>query len=557
LRPSTLPRVAATLVVALALLLVLGGGLQPAGSDVHEDTTFGFKLRPPDDWTKIPVKLNEGWLVAKYISDREYSYTEKGGWTYMHRPELMAIAFIDKSLLEDDEEVEVDEDDDEVVVRFRNRYEDYKDYLKKTYSGGGYYVAAEEESERNGIPVTELEIKVEKLTRTGPKRIVTWIYHLDGVDVAVHVEVLEDHYKKLKRKIEKSLGSFEEIPRTGELPTDQGSSGDLWFSFSKLDELSLAERNRRMMEQCESLHERVIESLPEGWEHSSEKSCLIVTNADLKYARRMAEQTEAVMGWLEKNFPYVGPQCYVRQPIIRFCKTQDESWAYRRGGGGMGWLGMNMEFVTSLEQQRDWIGEFDWISGQIATHWFQDRDRELWWATPEWLQYGMAELFDNSKLKGKKLSFHRDEWDRDDLREAVREDRVRGIESLLKMTRSELWDSSGGDFWSALEESEGLVYFLIAGKGSKNKKYREIIPTYLQNLKAVLEEEKAREKEEGKDSTAPPETEEEEEERFRKRREELREREQEFLRKVFDRTFEGWSERDWQKLDKAFLDSIS
>lgn len=523
----------------------------------HEDTTFGFKLKPPKDWSNIPVKVDEGWLVAKFLSKREYHYTEKGGWTWEHKPELMAIAFIDEGLKEKKEEVEVTEEDDEVIIRFNNKYEDYQDYLKKTYHGGGYFIADEKEIENNDISITALDIKVEKLTTTGPKRIRTWIYHLDGVDIAVQIEVLENHYKKLKRTVDAALKSFKAIPRIGALPTEQNTSDSFaWFSMSRLDSLSLAERNKRMMEQSERRHQEAIDALPKDWSHSSEKSCLVISNADMKYAKRMADQTDAMMKWLEKNFEYFGPQRYVRAPIIRVCKTSAEQYSYNRGGGN-GWGGTSLEFVTSLEQQRDWAGDFDWISGRIATHWFQDRDRELYWAMPEWLQEGLEEFLNNSKVKGSKIKFHQDTWDRDDLRDAVRQGNVRGPRSLMQMSRTELWDSNGSNFWNALDESKSLVYFLLDGDGAKNKKYREIIPSYVKNLKLVLEEQKdvVEEKEPGAADT--PETEEEEEERFRKRRENLRDKEKEFLEKVFERTFADWSSKDWEKFEKDFLKSIS
>ena len=241
------------------------------------------------------------------------------------------------------------------------------------------------------------------------------------------------------------------------------------------------------MEQCEAQHQKVIESLPEGWKHSVEKSCLVITNADLKDARKIAQQVTAILDWLEGNLDYFGPQHYVREPILRVCKTRDEQQAYNRGGGD-GWGGTSLEFVTSIERHRDWFGGFDWLSGRVAAHWFQDRDRELYWAMPEWLQHGFEELFDNSKLKGSKLKFHKDDWDRDDLRQAVRDDRVRGPSNLMMMCREDLWDSDSSGRWTARDESASLVFFLIAGDGAKKKKYKQIIPDYITNLKLVLEE---------------------------------------------------------------------
>lgn len=526
-------------------------------SGYHEDKLFGFKFKPPKDWSNIPVKVDEGWLVAKFLSKRDYHYTEKGGWTYEHKPELMAIAFVDDSIKEKKDDVEVEEKGGDVIITFNNKYEDYEDYLKKTYHGGGYYVADEEKIENNDVSITALDIKVEKLTRTGPKRIRTWIYHLEGVDIAIQIEVLENHYKKLKKTVDGILKSFDEIPREGTLPTEQTSGdGFVFLSRSQLDELSLSERNKRLMEQCEAQHQRVIDALPDDWDHKEEKGCLVISNADLKYGKDLANHANAVMKWLEDNFDFIGPQRYVRGPILRICKSRDEEYAYERGGGN-GWGGTSLEFVTSLENIRDWAGEFNWITGRVATHWFQDRDRELYLAMPEWLRHGVTEFLENSKAKGSKLKFRVDDWERDDLREAVREGRVRGARSLMQMSRTELWSTDGQDFFSARNEAENFVFFLLAGDGSKNKKYKEIIPNYLKNLKLVLEETKDLEEEKVPGAADAPETEEEEEERFRKLQENYKDREKEFLEKVFDRTFADWSQKDWDKLEKAFTKSIS
>ena len=526
-------------------------------SGYHEDSIFGYRFKPPKDWSNIPVKVDEGWLIAKFLSDRDYHYTEKGGWTYEHKPELMAIAFIEQKTKKDDVEVDEEDDGEKITIRFNQRYEDYQDYLKKTYSGGGYFVAGEEEIELDGVKVTCLDIKVEKLTRTGPKRITSWIYHLKGVDIAMQIEVLENHYTKLKKTIDSAFKSFDEIPRTGELPDEQSTSTSFtWNSRSKLDEMSLSDRNKLLMEQCETQHQNVIDALPEGWEYSKEKACLVITNADMKYGKRLASDAKAVMDWLEENFDYVGPQRYVRAPILRLCKTRDEQYSYSRGGGS-GWGGTNLEFVTSLENARDWAGEFSWINGRVATHWFQDRDQELYWALPEWLDHGLTEFINNSKIKGSKLKFRQDDWDRDDLRNAVRNDGVQTVQSLMQMSRTELWEGRDSSFWNSLDEAESFVFFLLDGDGAKNKQFREIIPNYLKNLRQLLDEEKDKVEEKEPGAADTPETEEEEEERFRKRREELRDREKEFLEKVFQRTFAGWSEKDWEKLEKSFLKSIS
>ena len=54
------------------------------------DTRLGFELGVPGGWTPLPVKLDEPWIVAKYMSDRIFSYTNaENGRTYEEHAELL------------------------------------------------------------------------------------------------------------------------------------------------------------------------------------------------------------------------------------------------------------------------------------------------------------------------------------------------------------------------------------------------------------------------------------------------------------------------------------
>ena len=85
-------QVGMAVVAVLAITVCLGATPQRGGW--HEDARCGFKLKPPKDWEQVPLKVDEGWHVAKYLSKREYFWTDKdGGWTWTHKPQLTAIAF--------------------------------------------------------------------------------------------------------------------------------------------------------------------------------------------------------------------------------------------------------------------------------------------------------------------------------------------------------------------------------------------------------------------------------------------------------------------------------
>jgi hypothetical protein len=304
----------------------------PQDSRLHEDPVYGYKIRPPKAWTQLPLQVDERWQTAKYLCDRTYFFTEKGSWTYEHRPHMLVIAFVAERVKE---EAEVKKTDDATVVFVKNPYKDYKDYLQRTYNEGGFYIAEEEESELAGIPVTCLEIKVEKLVRGGPKRISTWIFHAADVDFAVEFEVLESEYKGLEKTIQSSLRSFRLIPRTAEgfpraseSPDDVDDAGGVggpsgtWFWVGSLDKLSPADRKLKRMELEKRMHEKALAALPEGWTSQKIGRFLALWHGGEKQTKKVVEQAEAVLTWLDHALPFVGPEEYVRGPILPAVRNQ-------------------------------------------------------------------------------------------------------------------------------------------------------------------------------------------------------------------------------------------
>ena len=595
----------------------LSGPDAAAQSNTFEDDRFGFRIRAPRAWNPIPIPTGEGWLVAKYVSDKSYRYAVDG-WTYEFEPELMVIAFLSEDLLKkarkarereleeaaeraaekarekggdepqeqggdgegdgeggggdgeggddgDGDDDEADPEDgpdpegdgdtppvaDEVLLTFGRRYKDYKDYLSSTYSGGGYYFSAEETGEHDGIPVTMYEVKVEKLARTGPKRIVTWVYHLEDVDVAVQFEVLEDSYGKLKRTVARTLESFKEIPRTAALPEDQQSAGTtVRISFGDLEKLDPDQRKAKRQLQEQQEHEAAIANLTEGWRHERMGSFLVLSHADAKFDKRVVEQAEAVIRFLEDTFDYVGPQEYVRAPILRICKDMDEEWAFRRGGGT--WSFNNLEITTHKDVSGFASFEFESINRGLVHHWFYEKDLELWSGMPEWLQYGITNLIAESSEKHGKLDFYRDEWTRDTLRELLQQDRATHVRELMSMTSQEFLSGSGSSGWDRMKEAHALVDYLLLGKGSKGST-KNLVHDYIRTLDEIVE---ARSKESVFTTAEAPETEEEEVEQLRRRKDAWRKREQELLDAVEQRLFGDWSSKDWDKLDRNYRRSL-
>ncbi|HKB15196.1 MAG TPA: hypothetical protein VKF62_03980, partial [Planctomycetota bacterium] len=211
------------LAVALAALVAAIPPAQSAGG-IHKDEELGFQIQVPKDWKAVPLAAGERWMVAKYVSNREYE--TKKEWGPVHTPEMRVVLFPAEVAKDRGPKVKKKEDGTAIAVRFKSDYVDYKSYLEKN-SYGGYFFDKEEQTTVNGIPATCYEIKFEKLTV--PRRAVAWVFKGEDAEWAVHFEVLEDWWEKLSPEFLRSLKSFKFIPRKGSV-TARAGDDDLGFS---------------------------------------------------------------------------------------------------------------------------------------------------------------------------------------------------------------------------------------------------------------------------------------------------------------------------------------
>ena len=522
----------------LVVLLLLGGlpAALAAPGAWHEDERLGYKVRYPKGWSIIPMNIDEKWIAAKFLSDSADFFTSKDeGWTYDHKPQMSVIAFISEVVKK--RGAEVSETDDGFLIELNNPFKDYEDYLKRTYSGGGWYISEDEQGTVNGISVRQLEIKVEKLTRSGPKRIVAWVYQTEEVDYVVQFELLEGAYRKRKRDMHACLRSFKLIPRKGSLtPTTTGKR----VIEKDEDELTLEERTLQRQQKEANVHEKTVAALPDDWKVKEMGRFLVLNHADDKYAKKVVSHAEAVWKWLDKNFDYLGPGEYVPRPIIRICKDADEERAFSQGTA---W-GPSIEIVTHKDTSGGSLSwEFEWINRRIVGLWFRYHAGDIYSAFPHWLDNGLDQVLGTARAKGSRLEFQADQWELQNLREAVRKDQITPLQDLLKMGTE--------DFYGQRTRSSEAAAFLRLLLSTRSKKVKAVLKEYILNLAATVEDIKAKEKAAGPKSYKAPETEEEEEQQAKQRRQRWKDKENELLTAVFDKTFGNWEEKDWKKLNDA------
>ncbi len=538
----------------LAFSVLFAGPAPGQGAGMHEDEALGYKVRFPQGWQKMPLAVQERWIVAKYLCDREY-VDKESGWGF--KPEMRVILFA-HAVTEDRGVKSTEEGEGEekrTTVEVKNPYKDYKDYLGQNYSGGGWFVSLEEEQKNGDLAWTLLEIKVEKLAYGGKKRIVTGVFHAADADFAVHFEVLEDSYAKLKPVLYGCLKSFALVARKGTLApaTTEGPGGD----GEDEDKLTPEQRKQRREERQRKTYERAVAGLPSGWESFEACGFLVLSHVDRKYAMKVVKQAEAVRNWLDKTFAFMGDE-YVRMPILRICANSDEERSYSDGSSDA-WLSPAREIVTHKDAGAGALSyEFEWVNRRVVSGWFMDKDPDTASYMPDWLDSGLGQYLGTATLKGAVLEFKADDWEKERLREAAKKGDLLGVKAMLL---------AGWNDFKASPGSQGgaLLRFMMEGPGRGMKESKGFVERYLKALREVSWEwekkaEEERKKAEGSSAPEGPKTEDEEDEEYKnrgKRAKEWEQKRKDFLQEVLNRAFGGLTDADWEKIDRAYLASVS
>ncbi|MDZ4774739.1 MAG: hypothetical protein SGI72_16565 [Planctomycetota bacterium] len=535
--------------MATAFMLLVLAALVRAD---HKDARLGFTMQTPRGWTPLPMKVDEKWLVAAYQSDKPNFWTDKaGGWTNEHRPDCQVIAFVSEDV-KAKAKVTKGQDkkgNESIFIEFDSPYKDYKDYMQRRYTGGGWFIDKEEQITVNDVKVTAYEIRVDKLSYNGPKRILTWIYHVSDVDIAVQFEMLTDAAPKVQPEIVRCLKSFKAIQRSGEALTNSVSTGRR-MTLLDMDEVSPEERKNARISLEREAHDLATKKLTEGWTAKRMGRFYVLNHADEKLAKSIVEQAEAVWSWLDETFPFIGDKEYVRSPIIRICKDQNEYNAFNRTGG---WSLNDLEIVTC----QDYGGSTSWMVEVVKTRmldiWFEDRDRDLYWAMPRWLKDGLSEVIKKLKVKGNKVVFGTNDWARDEVRQAIRDGTLTKPRELMTLSNDEFWK----DFWKAQQASSTLVGFFVSGVAAKNPRTKTVLVDYVKALKSVQLAIRTEEKAKGDKDTTQPKTEEEEDAAFKNQRQGYKEKEKRILEETQRKAFSGWSDKDWDEFHDAYTKAIS
>ncbi|MBK7644168.1 MAG: hypothetical protein IPJ19_14165 [Planctomycetes bacterium] len=531
----------------LSLALLAFALLGPLARADHKDARLGYQIQTPKNWSEVPTSVEERWVVAKCTSDKSYFWTDKStGWTNEHKPDMTTIAFVAEAVKERAkvEQREKKDGTKEVLIVYDSPYKDYEDYMKRRYSGGGWFVDKKEESKAGDVPVTCFEIKVEKLSYDGPKHILTWVYHLQDVDLAVQFECLESAWPKLQADMKRCLKSFKGIERSGE-GLVQASTGESNFVAFDWDKLTPDERTAHKKKIEKLAQERAQKDLPDGWSAKQMGRFLVLNHGDDKFAKKMVERSEAVLKWLDTTFDFLGDKEYVRAPVLRICKDSAEYNAFFKSSD---WSWNNIEVVTYDDNGGSTSYSIKNVISRLVDIWFQDRDRDLALGMPMWLRNGLSDLMEQANLDKGKLEFRTNYWIKDDVREVVRDGKALSPRQIMTMDAESFWKE-----WVNFQQGDALVAFLVTGPAGKSKLSKEFLPNYMKALKGVLAEVKAEDEKNGTLSNKPPSTEEEEDAQLKNQRDGIKKNQKRILDQTLERASAGWSGDDWKKFEDLYL----
>lgn len=561
--------------IGVTLLAVVVGGRSEA--DTHVNSTVGYSIRPPRDFEVLAkgeafgssFSLSDTYLVDRFRCSKEcYISLPEGGSTTFNR-EMWAMYFPTRSALEiakAREERDKVKDGKATVSLSDEIYLSFEEWAKAKVSG--FYFDGQKDGKVGSLPATFYEMKFEKLLFV-PQRWFACAIRVPGGEFAVMFSLPESQFDKFKSECASACKSFKMEKETGLNAPGFDRSIELDLNDDDVDESKLSPTDllARRKVQREEAFKKCLDTLPKGWRSFETDNYLIVYACDPKYAKLVSKQAEGVRKWLGETFPSVGDG-FVQASIIKVYENADAmpDGYFFVFGAGKGQVG---EISFGQPTSRGYTAEFSSLNLNVLSNWLSQKNPELWSRMPDWLEVGMREYIEDAELKGSKIVFGMDEWEKDRMNEArLAHSRYEGADAgapfkplrmLFTGSSDELFSGQNGN--ATRVQCASVVRYFIEGPGAKNAKTSRIIEQYIGHLydlveeveKKVEESRKAGRSAESSKSKSEEERLKAEDEDYKKRRAEAYDKvAKDLLQQAFDRTFAGWDDRDWKALDASW-----
>ncbi len=542
-------------VLTLALLTPLA-----LSQRTFKSEKYGFEIQIPKDFHEVPIKIDEKYVVAKFLYKR--GLTAKKSWSAV-TPEMKVIIFpkVDLKRLAREKAKQRKTG----TYDFENPYRSYKEYLRENYKKGGWHIDSEKDIKIGSLSAVEKHITVTNTMSDGEVGYTLWAWEIDMGDAfyVVQFETLADHQRKFKNKIGKAAKKFRKTKKyggqTGAVTTSSGTGLSSKKKSGKKSneiewsEMTPEERRDRRMKDLGRLIDESEKRLPPGWKRLNAKPFTIFYNTSPKYAKMVAKQAKLMWKYMNTNYGFVGRE-YATPSLIRVCKNQDERNSYMDTSNRKESFNLRTGEIVTYED-RDWGwndgGSFG-FNAAICQAFLRHKNPMLWRGLPPWLDDGLILQLSYMRMKGSKMVSKPGEGSMEVIRDHLRKDDLNPAQDIVVAKYGEYNKTNRADDKDRVM-TLAMVHYLVT-KGSKKKKYKNILPDYIGALDKILRDtykdmnkeiEKAIKEASSKDEG-----------------EEIdllggwREKRDKIYDKCFEKVFSSWTEKDWRRFDsdwkKAF-----
>ncbi|MHC4958816.1 MAG: hypothetical protein ACYTGN_10615 [Planctomycetota bacterium] len=488
------------------LIATLGIAAEPPGG-FYKNTTWGFKVRVPKDWSAGAVPATEMWIASKHLGKRELEAQTPKTWDRM-RPEMWVIGFPKNR-------------------KVGEAYEGYEEYVKKhvDIDWGMHDFTKKTSTTIDGVKVSIFEIGPTKESREVPRKCIAWVYHFDDIDFAIHFQVFEMYFDNYESSFRGCMKSFKRIKRKRAIPGTEEDTEVVDLSKMTPEELERHER-----ELLEKRFRSEIDALGDGWKHKRSANFLVLSNANKEFTRETTVHAEAVRAHLDKFLGDKQPG-YIKPAIIRIFPNDDARNAYSKNAEG------TTDILIAAGHGWEKDNALESVNRAILAAWLKGRHELLPDVVPGWMATALNKYMDMVRTKGKRIIFSHEDWDRDQIRLDIKKGEVVPVAVILGAEK--------GDATASSLQTRNFGYWLLT-KGNRGK-YKDLVRKYiamlLVHIRTAEQEQRSKVPEDKKDSVEIDEW----------VAAEVKTKLPEVRQGAFDDLFQSWKPKDWAKFHKLWL----
>ncbi len=559
-----------------AVLLVVCAGSEVRAQSAYTDKETGFRITVPKDYEETGADFRfdfnlGGEKKTDYISTADHRLVSfrkdesKRGWGSFGRTTGLDCYYFPADL-----SAEIGDLGDKKFSGSRI-YRDFQDFARDQIRG--FFFTKEKETKVAGFPGKVYEMRFEK----GVEEPMTWLafaFDIPGGQFALVYRSADGDLSKSRGKFARSASTFKLLRKDGlnwmglkdadREKVEKGITQGQKESLKRMgpEELAAWKEQRR-----EELYQIEIDRLEKGWRAQREGDYLILSEGSKSFTKQVRGALKGMESWCEKTFgdvrfnPPTDPPYYPGGGIVFVRKANGIGISI--GGASMG----DVPRVTINESDTfDPQYELRNVLGFVVDAWLGRQHSGLENKLPGWFAIGLDRLMDTGKIKGTRISFPIDKGD--SLQRFVIGQAGKSnapwipLQDVFTMPRSAMYQNR-----QATVQAVAAVRYLLVGPGAKSSKTKSLVQRILENTSEVMTEEEAAKREARKKALNNLEKKEEkkeltEEELLAKEDAEYKKRREggggaadsyasETVKKVNDRTFGYWGEKEWSALDRA------